>query len=1167
MMTAAIPAQICTMSFARGFGCDGVMCPPGTFNELGRQTGKDKACRPCDDVESTQYYGSLQCGMDSQKEILKKFYSELNGPDWDENDNWEDAGASVCSYHGISCVDGSNSFLDSIESIVLESNNLVGTVPTEIFDLPDLREIKLKSNDITFSYDGIENAKKLTRLHLSDTGLTSIDGIGKAKSLKYLHLTSNNLGLLPDEFFELTNLQDVFLNYNGIQGTLSTRIGKLTSLENFFMFHNRITGEMPTQVGYLTKLKTFAMAENYMSGTIPTELASLSSLQIIALQREGGETAPGIGGPLEVKTAGEIGAGFTGSIPAFDQMPKLRELYLGANSLSGTIPRDFLSGIQDKSASIKVDLSQNNLVGTVPEKLTAFDSLKLYLSDNKFKALPDALCSKSSWMGGEVATNKCDAIMCPPGTYNEYGRQANDETPCESCPFTYTAEFYGSIECIPSNTGDYSEREILRLFFQATGGNQWSDKSNWLKNGVSVCQWKGITCASEEGGAGDTVTRIQLPSNKLRGTVPPAIYQLPNLKTVDVSNNDVGFEFRGIEMARVLDGLYLDRTRVSSLEGIGKASRLTTLHVQNNNFDGASIPSEVYDLGNLESLYLSDSNFGGTLSSDIKKLDDLQEFYCHGNSLTGTLPPELGTLLNLKVLQLSENLFVGEIPREFDGMESLQSLFIDSYTRNSVGLSGPVPDFNNMEYLTEISLNANSLTGEIPDDFLINLKNKKSSVVVGLQDNQITGALPQVLSRFSKLNIDVSGNMITKIDDSLCQLQGWQGGDVGSFGCDAILCPAGTFNQYGRRSSEQFPCVPCEGAEQSPYMGSIICESEEKKKEKEILELFYNVCGGKNWKNNDNWMSDDVDVCHWFGISCKDGQTVDSILLGGNNVVGTPPAKIFEMPNLKWLWLYSNPINFKFDGIGNAKKLTSLLLDQTGLSSLRGIGAASTIEDLDIRFNNLKGPLPKEISQMISLKDFAVEGNQLTGALPSFGLMKRLERLRLGSNRFAGALDDFASNTRLKSIDVSGNIMSGPIPPTLLKGTDKDEEIYLDLSSNNFIGEVPGELARFEKMTIYLRDNLITGVNPALCENDEWNDGDVGEFNCDGILCPAGTFSEDYGRQTTGGQLAQCRQCGKAKYFGASFCGARSSAASTRIGFAMIGVVSASISVMVIALI
>ena len=291
MMTAAIPAQICTMSFARGFSCDGVMCPPGTFNELGRQTGKDKACRPCDDLESTQYYGSLQCGIDSQKEILKKFYSELNGPDWDENDNWEDAGASVCNYHGISCADGSNSMLDSIESIVLESNNLLGTVPTEIFDLPDLREIKLKSNDITFNYDGIENAKNLVRLHLSDTGLTSIDGIGKAKSLKYLHLTSNNLGLLPDEFFELTKLQDVFLNYNGIQGTLSTRIGKLTSLENLFMFHNRITGEIPTQVGYLTKLKTFAMAENFMSGTIPTELASLSSLQIIALQREGGETA------------------------------------------------------------------------------------------------------------------------------------------------------------------------------------------------------------------------------------------------------------------------------------------------------------------------------------------------------------------------------------------------------------------------------------------------------------------------------------------------------------------------------------------------------------------------------------------------------------------------------------------------------------------------------------------------------------------------------------------------------------------------------------------------------------------------------------------------------------------------------------------------------------
>eukprot|EP00562_Extubocellulus_spinifer_P013816 CAMPEP_0178558590 /NCGR_PEP_ID=MMETSP0697-20121206/10490_1 /TAXON_ID=265572 /ORGANISM="Extubocellulus spinifer, Strain CCMP396" /LENGTH=2669 /DNA_ID=CAMNT_0020191701 /DNA_START=259 /DNA_END=8268 /DNA_ORIENTATION=- len=1163
MLSTEIPPEICAMSFTRGYGCNGVMCPPGTYNELGRQTTKNNACRSCPDLASTQYYGSLQCGMNSQKEILTTFYSELNGANWNDNDGWDDVGASVCDYSGINCASGT----DSVEGIVLENNNLVGTVPTDIFKLPDLMEIKLKGNDITFKYDGIEDAGNLVRLHLSDTGLTSIDGISKAQTLKYLHLTSNNLERIPDELYDLVNLEDLYLNYNGIQGTLSTRIGKLTNLKSLFLFHNKLSGEIPTQVGYLKNIETFALAENHMSGTIPTELTSLTKLSILALQREGGESAPGVGGPLEVKTAGEIGAGFSGSIPAFDKVPNLREVYLGANSLSGTIPRDFLSGIQDKSVTIKMDLSQNNLVGTVPESLAAFDSLKLYLSDNKIKALPESLCDQSNWMGGEVASNGCDAIMCPPGTYNEYGRQANDQTPCETCPYTYTAEFYGSIECIPSNTGDYSEREILHLFYQSTGGSKWSKSTNWLKDGISICMWYGITCASEEGGSGETVTKIELSSNKLSGTVPPAIYQLPNLKSVDVGNNKVGFEFRGIDMARVLDSLFLDRTKVTSLDGIGKASRLTTLHLQNNNFEGAPIPEDLYNLGNLESLYLSDSNLGGTLSPDIRKLDDLEEFYCHGNSLTGTLPPELGSLPNLKVLQLSENLFVGEIPREFDGLASLESLFIDSFTRNSVGLSGPVPDFNNLEYLTEINLNSNSLTGTIPDDFLINLKNKKARVVVGLQDNQVSGKLPQGLSRFSKLSIDVSGNMITRIDNSLCQLEDWQGGDVASYGCDAILCPPGTFNQYGRRSSDQFPCTPCEGAEQSPYMGSIMCESEEKKKEKEILELFYNTCGGKNWKNSDNWMSDDIDVCHWYGVSCKDGKTVDSILLGGNNVVGTPPAKLFQMSNLKWLWLYSNPINFKFDGIGSAKKLKSLLLDQTGLTSLRGIGAASTIEELDVRFNRLRGPLTREISQMVNLKDFAVEGNQLTGAIPSFSGMKKLERLRLGSNRFAGALDDFATNARLKSIDVSGNIMSGPIPSTLLKSTDSDEEIYLDLSSNNFIGEVPGELARFDKMTLYLRDNMITGINPALCENDGWNDGDVGEFSCDGLLCPAGTYSENYGRQTVGGQLAQCQRCEKANYFGASFCGVRSSATSERFSFAAFGVVTATVAILAVLII
>ena len=297
---------------------------------------------------------------------------------------------------------------------------------------------------------------------------------------------------------------------------------------------------------------------------------------------------------------------------------------------------------------------------------------------------------------------------------------------------------------------------------------------------------------------------------------------------------------------------------------------------------------------------------------------------------------------------------------------------------------------------------------------------------------------------------------------------------------------------------------------------------------------LYQQCGGENWKNKDNWMQDDLDVCEWYGINCHESKLVDSILLGSNNLIGTPPKEIFDMAELKWLWLYANPIEFKFDGIGNALKLTSLLLDSTGLNSLDGVEDASVLEDLDVRFNKLKGELPRGLSKLVNLKSFSCADNQLSGFLPSFRSLKKLERLRMGGNKFDGIMPDYSTHSDLKSLDLSDNALRGPIPPTLLKNLDHSQSTYIDLSSNQLTGTVPSELDIFDKLTIYLRDNRFTGINPSLCDNDEWNDGDVGSFQCDAIMCPQGSYGPSDGRASKAG--AQCIPCKEVEYFGSSIC-------------------------------
>jgi hypothetical protein len=73
---------------------------------------------------------------------------------------------------------------------------------------------------------------------------------------------------------------------------------------------------------------------------------------------------------------------------------------------------------------------------------------------------------------------------------------------------------------------------------------------------------------------------------------------------------------------------------------------------------------------------------------------------------------------------------------------------------------------------------------------------------------------------------------------------------------------------------------------------------------------------------------------------------------------------------LKTLLLYSTQSTFSFTGIEKATTLKILQLDATGLKSLNGIGNCPSLVDLDVRFNQLSGPLSNEIACLSNLETF-----------------------------------------------------------------------------------------------------------------------------------------------------------------------------------------------------
>jgi hypothetical protein len=204
--------------------------------------------------------------------------------------------------------------------------------------------------------------------------------------------------------------------------------------------------------------------------------------------------------------------------------------------------------------------------------------MRLDATNNQITKVNGDLCSLRGWWNGEVGRvidnngNGCDAILCPKGTYNAYGRaKSGTNGGCLSCP---NGKYAGAIGCAGITDDDNNiEKKILDRLFIETGGSDWGRKNNW-ENGTAVCEYEGITCATEEENGNEGVEEINLAGFGLTSRIPTQIYQLPLLKKIDFSNNNVDLSFEGISEARNLVEILIEDADLTSLDGISDAPSL-----------------------------------------------------------------------------------------------------------------------------------------------------------------------------------------------------------------------------------------------------------------------------------------------------------------------------------------------------------------------------------------------------------------------------------------------------------------------------------------------------------------------------------------------------------------------------------------------------------------
>jgi uncharacterized repeat protein (TIGR01451 family) len=142
-------------------------------------------------------------------------------------------------------------------------------------------------------------------------------------------------------------------------------------------------------------------------------------------------------------------------------------------------------------------------------------------------------------------------------------------------------------------------------------------------------------------------------------------------------------------------------------------------------------------------------------------------------------------------------------------------------------------------------------------------------------------------------------------------------------------------------------------------------------------------------------------------------------------------------------------------------------------------GAGTTVTELSLGGNQLKGPIPSELGSLTGLQTLELAANSLGGSIPpDLGSLTNLRTLDLRLNGLLnGSIPPQLGNlTSLQSLELAYNSLSGPIPPQLGNLVNLQT---LNLERNSLSGAIPPQLGNLTNLrTLNLRSNLLGGTIP-----------------------------------------------------------------------------------------
>ena len=562
-----------------------------------------------------------------------------------------------------------------------------------------------------------------------------------------------------------------------------------------------------------------------------------------------------------------------------------------------------------------------------------------------------------------------------------------------------------------------SDRAALEALYDATGGDGWTNRTNW-KTASAPGDWHGVTTDAD-----GRVTGLDLHRNGLAGSLPPALGALTRLESLDLGRNGLSGPIPA---------------------ALGSLVDLELLILSRNDFTGP-VPPALGGLVNLELVSLGSNALTGPIPDALASLATVKELYLYDNHLTGPVPAWMGDLTGLDTLVLAFNPLTGTLPRRLTGLSRLADLDISETDVCAPG------DDEFRAWLAGI------------DDFSGATCNGPPEAV---------GTIPaQALAEGgTAVAVSMAGYFSDPDDDELTYAAA--SGDAGVVTAvasgDTVWLAPGAAGTAAVTVTASDP----DGLSATQAVEVATAASADPQDDRAVLEALYEATGGADWTNAANWTTE-LPLDSWHGVTVdEDNGRVTGLALVDNGLAGPLPSVVAGLRRLETLNLGRNDLTGPIPvALGDLARLESLDLEQNDLIGPipDALQRLWRLRHLDLAWNDLTGPVPPWLGDRSGLQTLYLGGNDLTGPIPSeLGRLVDLVGLQLSWNDLTGGpvpawLGDMK---RLRWLYLAGLDLTGPIPSELEALTELE---HLYLNSNNLTGPVPawlGELGDLEVLSL-----------------------------------------------------------------------------------------------------